>query len=217
MIDFKIFAKGETYGKAVLIERNINIAEIGSEEFAEMLYSDIKEAEEFYKNMNNPVLEAEHIEKIKAEREAGLKRAISYANIKWKTEKRRNQHIEEYKARMSRPIEIPYWVRESLRFFDYKIDPWANFVEASFKIDTVTKEEIARVHQRTLDSEWVQNAIGYRLVYDTQLGYSTYTCSSRPQIELIFDEEWTAKWEAGRKGLSEAISNFYANTVYFGD
>lgn len=217
MVDFKIIAKGETYGKAVLIERNVEIAKISSEEFAEMLYSDLKEAEEFYQNMNNPVLEANYIKKTKEQRERGLVNAIAYANKKWKTEKRRNQHIEEYKAKMAKPIEIPYWVKDSLKFFDYNISPWAMGAEACFRIDTVTKEEIARAHNRSSWSEWFQNAIGYRLAYDTHLGYDTYTCPSRPQIELIFNEEWTAKWEAGKKGLSEAVSNFYAHTTYFGD
>lgn len=217
MVDFKIITKGETSGKAVLIERNIKIAEISSEEFAETLYNDIMEAEKFYQGMNNPVLEANYIKRTKEKRQRDLEKAIIYANNTWKTEKRRNQYIEEYKAKIDKPIEIPSGVRDSLKYFDYTISPWSMGADACFRIESLTKEEISQVHNKSEWSEWFKNAIGYRLTYDTRIGGDTYTCTTRPQIELIFNEEWTAKWEAGTKGLDTAVTNFYANTTYFGD
>lgn len=217
MVDFKIITKGQTHGKAVLVERNIKLAEITSEEFAEMLYTDLMESEEYYKNMANPVLEAAYIEKVKKNRIKGLENAIYFANKKWKTEKRRNQHIEEYKAKMEKPITIPSWVGSSLRHFDFHNSPWSMGPAACFYLETVTKEEIAEAHARSFWSEWFKNAIGYRLTYEAYLPDGSYTSSGRPSIELIFDEEWTAKWEAGEKGLTDAVSSFYKNTTYFGD
>ena len=80
------------YRLITLVSRNINCSNITAEEFISAMFSDFLEAEEKYNDLYIPEWEAYKLKSFFNRLEWTRKRATTFAEKKWKTEKKRNRN-----------------------------------------------------------------------------------------------------------------------------
>lgn len=82
------------YCKITLVKReNVNCSSITEDEFVRMMFSDILEAEENYNKLYCPDYVADIIRHFEYILQSTRNRAIKYAEKKWKTDKKRNEYV----------------------------------------------------------------------------------------------------------------------------
>ena len=94
----KILNANSPYPTVVLTSVKMNCISIAEDEFIDTIKKCLSKANKEYKELVVPKYKEFIAEQYVKDLEFSIKRAKTYAENKWKTEKRRNQYIEEVKA-----------------------------------------------------------------------------------------------------------------------
>lgn len=212
---FEITNINGRYADFIIARRSINCATITREEFIEALIADAKDAFKSYNDNAVPVekdfLNNRHAESVKKEREIIISKATAFANAKWKTEKKRNQYIENAISEFDAKNE-KYTPRISnLGFFDMDgncgMSMYVNnnciLDESSFNYP----ERIGMCYDTLLKTNYFKKAIGWQFKYRGTT-YS-YTATFRPVIELLFDEETSKEIKKMQDMQDELVNKRY--------
>ena len=204
------------YKTITLVSRNVNCSNISMDEFVQMMFSDILEADEKYNELYCPDYVANIVRGFKSYVESYRNQAIRYAEKKWKTEKKRNEYInKETDAARKRYNRDGYYYH--LSFFDFDVHPETNSLsgDCCLSIDRLTFPALERCFEAVKDNYYFKNATGWALKYKCH--DNNHSASFRPYIELIMPEDVKAKYEQAEKDLAESIRKFYEGCHYFGD
>ena len=204
------------YITRTLVTRNIDCANITCEEFVKAMFSDFLEAEEKYNENYIPEWEAWKLKSFKDHMKWIRKRATEYAEKKWKTEKKRNEYINNAveKARKEYKVSTYY---DSLGFFDFDLEPGKNGLSGNCCISYkgLTPKALERCFNEVKDNRYFKKATGWKFTYESN--ENSFRSCFRPHIDLIVDAETEAAMKKEAADLAEDIRRFYANCSYPGD
>ena len=148
--------------------------------------------------------------------------AKKYAAKKWKTEKRRNQFVEEYisKTKLDFASRVaPEF--EPLTFVDFDVNPGYNGLSGNCCISEFDDKHLGKCFDEIKDNEYFKAAtvisIGYTEANSRWETYHDALCHFRPQVYLTLPAELEKKWKDEASALAEDVRNFYANCNYCGD
>ena len=205
------------YQTITLVSRdNVNCSNLSVNDFVQMMFSDILEAEENYNELYCPDYVASILRNFNSYVESYHKAAVRYAEKKWKTEKKRNEYIEkETEAARKRFNKDAYYY--NLSFFDLDVHPESNGLsgDCCLSIDHLTFKSLERCFESIKDNYYFKNATGWELKYECH--DNNHSVSFRPYIDLIMPEDVKAKYEQAEKDLTESIRKFYEGCHYWGD
>jgi len=205
------------YQTITLVSRNnVNCANLSMDEFVQMMFSDILEAEENY----NELYCRDYVAAILRNFESYVKSyhdaAVRYAEKKWKTEKKRNEYIvKETDAARSRYNRDAYYY--SLSFFDFDVHPDRNGLsgDCCLSINSMNFNSLRRCFEAVKDNYYFKNATGWKLEYEAS--ENDHKVCFRPYITLIMPEKVKAEYEKAEKDLTESVRKFYEGCHYWGD
>lgn len=196
--------------KVNLLTRNINCSTLNENQFVQMMFSDMLEAQENFQDMYSKTFVINRIKIYKSRYNAIVNNARKFAEKKWKTEKRRNQYITESINKSKDDIMKINYYSDSLSFFDFDVFPGHMGISYDCILDykDLTFDKLHRCFNYIKDSDYFKHAKGWRLVYYP---------GSRSQIELILDDDYQKKADDAEKALTRAVEKFYEGTNYWGD
>jgi len=204
------------YRSIVLTSRNINCSTITVEEFIRAMFSDLLEAEEKYNELYIPEWEEKKFKDFAWHLKYTCKRAIDFAEKKWKTEKKRNEYVENEvkKARKNYKFDSFFY---SLSFFDFDVNPGEMGISGDCIIsyDELTPEKLRRCFEKIKDNKYFKKALGWELTYKAY--DNSYKVCFRPEIKLIVDENTMAQMKEDKKNLEDSVYRFYEGCRYWGD
>lgn len=204
------------YRKITLVTRNAICKDLTSDEFVKMMFADFIEAEEKYNEAYIPEFVERAVKSCMSSLEYAEKRARTYAEKKWKTQKKQDEYVKAQVEEAKKKINWhPYFY--SLSFFDFDVEPWRNGLSGSCCISykELTPRTLERCFEAVRNNKYFKKALGWRLTYGAS-ETSVQSCF-RPQIELILNDEDQAAFDADAKALADDIARFYANCSYPGD
>jgi len=204
------------YKTITLVSRDVNCSNISMDDFVQMMFSDILEADEKYNELYCPEYVASIVRNFESFVESHRKQAVRYAENKWKTEKKRNAYIEQEvnKARKNFSRNKYYY---NLSFFDFNVHPESNRLSGNccLSINHLTFNALRSCFESVKDNYYFKNALGWKLNYEAN--ENNHKVCFRPYIELIMPEDVKAKYEQAEKDLTESVNNFYKGCTYWGD
>ena len=200
----------------ILTSRNINCSTITVEEFIRAMFSDLLEAEEKYDELYIPEWEEKKFKDFAWHLKYTRKRAIDFAEKKWKTEKKRNEYIENEvkKARENYKFDSFFY---GLSFFDFDVNPGEMGISGDCIIsyDELTPEKLRRCFEKIKNNKYFKKALGWKLTYKAY--DNSYKVCFRPEIKLIVDENTMAQMKEDKKNLEDSVYRFYEGCRYWGD
>ena len=215
----KILNANSSYPTVVLTSVEMNCSSITESEFIDTINKCLAEANKEYKELVVPKYKKFITEQYINNLEFSLKRAKTYAESKWKTEKRRNQYIEEVKANAKKDYDNRLSKLEniSIDFFDFDGNCGTiNGINSNCIIrKDVTDKQLKACFNTLQATRYFNKAIGLEFKYDAN--QRTYTYSFRPSIELVLPEEVEKVATKERENLEKCISSFYSSNNYTGD
>jgi predicted metalloendopeptidase len=191
--------------KVLVTRENVICSEMTKEQFVSLMLEDLKNALAESYNVFGTLAEIKHKESIEKNKQRVIENLTKYAESKWKTEKRRNLYIEtELEKYCNTPVRF-----YPVRFFDLDVWPGSNGISGYCVLSVnASSIDLERCYDEIVNNEYFKCATGWRFVEKR---------SSRSQIELIMPEEMTKKYYMEEQNLTNAISNFYSNSKYWGD
>jgi len=188
--------------KQTLVTRMIDCSKISEQEFIDAMSADVKNATEIYKTIYWSLEEKIHFSNVERQKKSIVNIAKQYAEKKWKTEKKRQQYIDEQLANFKEP-EI--W-HTNLTYLDFNIEPNNMGISDDCIIRVANLNLLSRCFNKIKDNKYFKQAKGWIL-----------ETGSRPQIKLILPESVEKKFMQEAKNLADSVYDFYKNTKYFGD
>lgn len=215
----KILNANSSYPTVVLTSVEMNCSSITEDEFIDTIKKCLVEANKEYKELVVPKYKEFIAEQYINNLEFSIKRAKMYAESKWKTEKRRNQYIEEVKANTKKDYDNRLSKLENvyIDFFDFDGNCGTiNGINSNCIIrNDVTDKQLKACFNTLQTTKYFNKAIGLEFKYDANP--RTYTYSFRPSIELVLPEEVEKVAVKERENLEKCISSFYSSNNYTGD
>ena len=215
----KILNANSSYPTVVLTSVEMNCSSITEDEFIDTIKKYLAEANKEYKELVVPKYKEFIAKQYINNLEFSIKRAKMYAESKWKTEKRRNQYIEEVKANAKKDYDNRLSKLEniSIDFFDFDGNCGTiNGINSNCIIrNDVTDKQLKACFNTLQATRYFNKAIGLEFKYDAN--QRTYTYSFRPSIELVLPEEVEKVAVKERENLEKCISSFYSSNNYTGD
>lgn len=194
---------------------NFNCGELSKEQFIQKMSEDIKIASESYDELIAPEL-------IKRKENFITNMTNTLSREAQKRYKRVSNQEKYIKENLEKEI-IKYnsWRKESLSFADFDIEYGKNGISCALVLsfDEVLKGNtigLENCFDYIQKNKFWQGALGWKIEYECWNKDSMIN-SSRPQITLILPEELQNEVDTLKKGLAEAISNFYNGCTYWGD
>lgn len=220
---FEITNNNGYYADFVIAKRFIDCSSVTREDFINAVIEDGKTAIKSYNENAIPRI-TEYAIKRNAEyvaksREQIISQAISYAERKWKTEKRRNQYVQEVITELDNKGNNYVPNVQGIGFFDFNGNCGTTIGINSLCIlketDFDNPERIGKCYDILINTIYFRNAIGWEFTYNGNS--DTYGSCFRPQIKLLFDNTTTEDVKKSQETLNNTVSNFYKNTNYLGD
>lgn len=198
-----------------LVKRMVDCSKISFEEFLLMITTDINSALVEYDRLYIPWLKDARKREYEYRLNSTRSRAEEFALRKWKTESRRQKYIDnaiqEFKDNFKTGNNY-----NRLSFFDFDTDPSKMSSTAVISVESINnKNYMHRIYDALVNSKYFTKGIGWELCY--QASEKSYDIAFRPQIKLIVTDQVAQEMETDRQNLNKSVSEFYANTVYFGD
>lgn len=198
------------YKIVTLVRReNIDLANISEENFVKFIKEDFKKAVDEYTNVVKPYNEKRIAELI--ERDVNL--AIKFAEKKWKTEKKRNEYVENIRKN----AEQKKWYVENPEriFFDFKPTP-AMGISSNCIIDKSSSDDtLKRAYEELKKDKYFTRGKGWAFKYETSDEKNPY--SFRPWIDVLLSDNDKEEQKRDEENLTKAVEDFYKDTKYWGD
>lgn len=190
----------------VLVEREVNCSELNCEDFVKMMSEDFGKAIKEHDDYLLPIEKAKHDEYVNKHTEYVKECAMKFAERKWKTEKKRQEYINNELAN----IKFSSFRHSKLAFFDFNVNPGKMGISGAciLDCDKIDERKLANCFNYIKDNEYFKAANGW-ILEDHIYG--------RPQILLKLPEDVQKKFDDDRESLNKAVSDFYDGCRYFGD
>ena len=201
------------YGVVTLVRReNVDCANISKEDFVKFIREDINTAVEEYAKIVKPLND----QKVKDSIEREIKNAISFAEKKWKTQKKRDEYVENAKKN----IENKKWYLEDPKriFFDFKPDTGRMGIPVvcTLSYDSDDKQ-LERCYEELVNGKYFKRGTGWAFKYESRSKDKINVYSFRPYVDLLLNESDREEQKRDAKNLSDSIERFYSNSNYWGD
>ena len=199
------------YGVMTLVRHeNLDLSSLSEEDFIKYMLEDFNQAVEEYSKICKPLNDKRIADNIERE----IKQAIKFAEKKWKTQKKRDEYIENIRKNAQ---EKKWYLEDPKRiFFDLKPDKGNMGIRQECIIDSKSNEKTLKIaYEEMQKSKYFKKGTGWAFKYDAYGKDKAY--SFRPYIDILLDENDRAEQKRDEENLSNAISDFYANTNYWGD
>ena len=208
-----------SYPTVVLTSVKMDCSSITEAEFIDTTKKCLVEANKEYKYLVVPKCKEFITEQYMKGLEFSTKKAKTYAENKWKTEKRRTQYIESVKTNLKNKYddELANLENISIDFFDFDGNCGTiSGIDSNCIIrNGVTDEQLKACFYALQITRYFKEAIGLEFKYDAYP--RTYTHAFRPRIELVLPEEIKKIAAKERKNLENCISSFYTSNKYMSD
>jgi hypothetical protein len=206
------FGENSDYVTVTLVRReNLDLSSISKEDFIKFILEDYKKAVEEYDNIIKPLNDKRRKQLI--ERDVNI--AIKFAEKKWKTEKKRNEYVEN--IRKNAEAKEWYMDKADRIFFDCKPDKGDIGINQDCIFDKNTNEkQLERAYDILIKSKYFKKGTGWAFKYDANSKDHLYY-SFRPYIDILLNESDRAEQKRDEETLNKSVENFYKNTNYWGD
>lgn len=197
------------YKIVTLVRRDVDLSTISESDFINFILADYKEAAKEYatavSSFNERLKEA-HIEQ-------EVQAAIKYAEKKWKTEKKRNEYIENIRKNAA---EQTWYLEKPERIsFDLQPTPSNAISECCIINKDSNKNTLKQAYNILKNDKYFTRGIGWAFKYETIAANRPYAL--RPWIDILLDESDSAEQKRDKQSLDNAIHDYYSNTNYWGD
>lgn len=203
------------YGVVTLVRReNVKCSSLSKEKFVKMILEDLHNAIEEYGKIIKPLND----ERLKTYIERDIKQAEAYAEKKWKTQKKRDEYVENAKKN----AETKKWYLDDYKriFFDFKPDKGNMGIAQECILNVKTDEkQLEKCYEEIKNSKYFKKATGWAFKYEShginkeKPGYYSF----RPYVDLLLDETSREEQKRDAETLAQAVKDFYANSNYWGD
>lgn len=199
------------YGVMTLVRReNLDLANLSEEDFIKFILEDFNTAVEEYSKICKPLNDKRIQDRIEYE----TKVAIKYAEKKWKTQKKRDEYVENIKKNAA---DKKIYLEDPKRiFFDLNPDKSQMGISQECIINAQSTEKTLKVAYKEMQkSKYFKKGTGWAFKYDSYGKDKNYVL--RPYIDILLNESTRAEQKRDEETLSKAVQNFYANSNYWGD
>lgn len=208
--------KGDSgYYNVVLCRREgLDLSTISEEDFIKYMMEDLEKAGKEYVAAVTPIREKEREAYIERE----VKKAARFAEKKWKTDKKRNEYIENIRKNVE---ASPYWNRKPTMsdiWFDFKPDTGSMGIPSycMLKPGEVTEKQLSQVYNEYKDNKFFKKGKGWAFKYETS-NEKYLNVSFRPWVDILMSESDKAEQKREAEELAAAVRDFYKDTKYWGD
>ena len=194
--------------ETVLITRNVNCSSLSKRQFQKIMFEDLNQARSNYHEMFYPVQWERHKQFVEKQKANVLKNATEYAEKKWKTEKKRQQYINNKMIEFNAKPSSFYFY--DITFFDLDVEPWKNGLPGvcCLNCKDINVEDIGRCFDYIANNKYFKAATGWQLIHREH---------SRSYIKLILSDEMEKLYHKEAEELTKAVCDFYRGCRYFGD
>ena len=201
------------YGVVTLARReNVKCASLSKEKFVKMISEDLNTAIEEYSKIVKPLND----ERLKEFVEREVEMATKFAEKKWKTQKKRDEYIEN--ARKNAQDKKWYLEDPKRIFFDFKPDKGNMGIPAVCILKANSDEnQLGRCYDEIKNSKYFKNATGWAFKYESHSKEKITTYAFRPYVDLLLDETSREEQKREEENLTKAVQSFYSNSNYWGD
>lgn len=201
-----------TYVTVTLVKReNLDLSTITKKQFVKYMLEDFNKAVAEYDKIITPLNELRRKELIDSE----VKAAISYAEKKWKTEKKRNEYVEN--IRKNAEAKEWYMQKADRIFFDCKPDTGKMSITSDCVFNKNTDEkQLGRAYENLKKSKYFTRGTGWAFKYEAHSKTNLYY-SFRPYVDILLNETDRAEQLRDAEMLRKSVDDFYKNTNYWGD
>lgn len=201
------------YGVVTLARReNVKCASLSKEKFVKMIAEDLNTAIEEYSKIVKPLND----ERLKEFIEREVRMATKFAEKKWKTQKKRDEYIEN--ARKNAQDKKWYLEDPKRIFFDFKPDKGNMGIPevCILKADS-DESQLEKCYDEIKNSKYFKNATGWAFKYESNSKEKITTYAFRPYVDLLLDETSREEQKRDEENLTKAVQSFYSNSNYWGD
>lgn len=213
--DFEIIkTEYREYGVVTLVRReNVDCANISKEDFVKFMAEDLKTAVDEYAKICKPINDQRKKDLI----ERDVKAAIKFAEKKWKTQKKRDEYVEN--ARKNAEAKKWYLDDPKRIFFDFKPDKGKMGIPevCILRGEGTDDKQLERCYDELQDSKYFKKGTGWAFKYESHAKDKISTYAFRPYVDLLLDESDRAEQKRDEENLTKAIDAFYAHSNYWGD
>lgn len=201
-----------SYVTVTLVRReNLDLANISKEDFIKFILEDYKEAVSEYDKIIKPLNEKRRKDLI----ERDVKSAIKFAEKKWKTDKKRNEYVEN--IRKNAEAKEWYMDKADRIFFDCKPDKGEMGINQVCIFDKETDEkQLEKAYEVLMNSKYFKKGTGWAFKYDASSKEHLYY-SFRPYVDILLNESDKAEQQRDEENLTKAVDDFYKDAKYWGD
>ncbi len=202
------------YGVVTLVRHeNLDLANMSKEEFVKLMGADLKEAVAEYAKIVKPL----NNERVKDNIEREIRQATKFAEKKWKTEKKRNEYIEN--ARKNAEAKKWYLETPERIFFDLKPDKGQMGINevCILRGDKTDDKQLEKCYDELQNSKYFKKGTGWAFKYESHSKEKASTYAFRPYVDILLDESDKAEQKRDEDNLTKSVQQFYANTNYWGD
>ena len=202
------------YGVVTLVRReNVDCANISKEDFVKFIGEDLKNAVDEYAKIVKPINDQHKKDLI----ERDVKAAIKFAEKKWKTQKKRDEYIEN--ARKNAEAKKWYLDDPNRIFFDFKPDKGKQGISdvCILRGEGTNDKQLERCYDELQESKYFKRGTGWAFKYESSSKDKISTYSFRPYVDLLLNESDKAEQQRDEENLAASIKAFYANSNYWGD
>lgn len=189
-----------SYRTVVLLRHEgINTSNLSKEEFIQLMKEDLQNAQALY---SKEVRAARETTK-PAYMERKRQEAEEFANKKWKTDKRKQEYIDNALANAE---EVWNNFKTDI-FFDFKPDVRNGIPGVCILKSDTPDSQLGRCYEELAKSKWWQYGKGWAFKYEC--GMSTLLYSFRPWIDLLMNESEAEERKREQKRLDDEIQAWY--------
>ena len=177
-----------------------------------MIAEDLNTAIEEYSKIVKPLND----ERLKEFVEREVEMATKFAEKKWKTQKKRDEYIEN--ARKNAQDKKWYLEDPKRIFFDFKPDKGNMGIPAVCILKANSDEnQLGRCYDEIKNSKYFKNATGWAFKYESHSKEKITTYAFRPYVDLLLDETSREEQKREEENLTKSVQSFYSNSNYWGD
>lgn len=200
------------YKIVTLYEREVDCSKLTEDDFVSMMTEDVKAACDAY----NEYVKKDREESKQAYINRMVANARKFAESKWKTEKRRQLHLDDAIAKANAEVASKHW-NKGIDSFDFKPDERENSIPevCIIRPEKMDETKLRKCFNELCAGPYFKKALGWKFKYEASKNGWGY--AFRPYIDMILDESTAAEREADKEHLADSIARFYSNSNYWGD
>ena len=212
-VEFEKLKNG--YNLVTLVSReDVDCANISKEDFIKFIKEDLTTAIAEYKKICEPLDKEAFDRFVENERI----KATKYAETKWKTEKKRQEYVDNI-VKNCEERKNYFNSRADNVFFDFKPERHASqgIPQVCILGKDSDKKQLGRCYDEIFDNKYFKKATGWKFKYETDNEDKPGFYAYRPYVDVILDESTSAERKREEDNLTKAIEDFYSHSNYWGD